>query len=124
VIDKVVDASALAAIVFDEPSRAAMEQQLKGVGLVAPSLLEYEIASVCLKKMQARPEETEALLDALEAFALLPITYVDVDFPAAIALSQKTRITLYDACYLHLARQLGLGLVTLDARLAKAVAIV
>lgn len=37
-----------------------------------------------------------------------------------LALAQKHRLTLYDACYLELAAQIGAKLATLDARLAAA----
>ena len=47
---KVVDASALAALLFDEPEAGAIADRLEDANLVAPALLGFEIASVCLKK--------------------------------------------------------------------------
>jgi predicted nucleic acid-binding protein len=37
-----------------------------------------------------------------------------------LALAQKHRLTLYDACYLELAARIGASLATLDARLSAA----
>ena len=47
---KVVDASALGALVFGEPDAPAVAAQLKGSLMVAPHLLWFEIASIALKK--------------------------------------------------------------------------
>jgi uncharacterized protein with PIN domain len=45
---KVVDASALAALLFGEPEADLVAGQLDGARLVAPSLLAFELANVCL----------------------------------------------------------------------------
>jgi uncharacterized protein with PIN domain len=44
---KVVDASALAALLFGEPEGEAVAAQLDGARLVAPCLLGFELANVC-----------------------------------------------------------------------------
>jgi uncharacterized protein with PIN domain len=49
---KVVDASALAAIIFAEPEGQQMAARLETASLVAPKLLAFEIASICLTKMR------------------------------------------------------------------------
>jgi uncharacterized protein with PIN domain len=52
---KVVDASALAAILFAEPEAEAIAERLTGARLAAPSLLDYELANVCLDQAAAEP---------------------------------------------------------------------
>jgi len=47
---KVVDASALAALLFGEPEAEAVAGQLSNARLVAPGLLAFELANVCLIK--------------------------------------------------------------------------
>lgn len=47
---KVVDASAIAALVFGEAEGEEIASQLQGVSLAAPDLLKYELANTCLKK--------------------------------------------------------------------------
>ena len=120
VTDKVVDASALAAIVFNEARREAIERRLVDVTMIAPPLLSYEMASVCLKKMRAHPGETLTLIDALGAFERIPIIVHNVDLAATIVLAQDKSLSFYDASYLWLARSLGCELVTLDVDLQKA----
>ncbi len=118
--DKVVDASAIASILFFEPSRAAVEKTIAGAILFAPTLLRYEIANVCLKKMRARPAEQSNLLTAFRAYGAFGIHEMDVDLADAISLAAAERLSIYDASYLWLARNLSAELVTLDSKLARA----
>jgi predicted nucleic acid-binding protein len=117
---KVVDASAIAALVFGEPEAAEVAARMRGSKLAAPALLSFEIASVCLKKLRCHPEQREALLAAHRLFARLDITQFDVEFPEAVELARHAGLSAYDASYLWLARHLQAELVTLDARLARA----
>jgi len=48
----VVDASAVAAVVFGEPGAAAMRRELHGQQLYAPCMIDYELANVAWKKLR------------------------------------------------------------------------
>jgi predicted nucleic acid-binding protein len=120
VTDKVVDASAVVALLFNEPTREEVVRRLRSASLRAPSLLEYEVANACLKKMRAAPGERQALLEALSLLDELSISLETIDVREAIALAKQTDLSLYDAAYLWLARALGVELVTLDKKLARA----
>ena len=117
---KVIDASALGAVVFGEPERPQMQERLRGASLAAPPLLRFEMASVCLKKLRRKPEARAALMASFRIFERMPITTLDVDHAAVIELATVVRLSSYDASYLWLACQLGVELVTLDARLEAA----
>ena len=117
---KVIDASALAAVVFEEPDSAAVMTAAAGSSLVAPSLLRIEVASVCLKKIRAQPRRRSAYLAAFQLAHRLDIETAHVDLAQAIELAEHARLSVYDACYLWLARALGCELLTLDKRLAAA----
>ena len=119
---KVVDASAIAAIIFDELTKDVATARLGNAKLYAPTLLTFEIANVALKKIRNRPVEREVLIAAHDKLSAAGISYVDVDLSEAIMLAQRASLTLYDACYLWLAEHLGAELVTLDIRLEKAAA--
>ena len=67
--DKVVDAPAAAALLFGEPQAEAIAAQLGDDRFLAPSLLSYEVASVCRKKAARHPEMRESLLSALGLLA-------------------------------------------------------
>lgn len=117
---KVVDASALAALVFAEPRAEEVASRLGSNRLAAPTLLRYELTSVCWKKIELHPELRDPLLAALALVDRLDIDEVDIPTVPMIELAERTRLTVYDAAYLWLARQLRLELVTLDTTLERA----
>lgn len=116
---KVVDASALGALVFDEPNAERMAQELSDAALIAPSLLWYELASLCLKKIRNNPGQSVQLLTALGFAGRLSIELATVNHIETVTLAQRTDLTLYDASYLWLAQKTGARLVTLDKQLLK-----
>ncbi len=117
---RVVDASAAAAVLFDEPEADDVATTLEGHQLVAPWLLEYELANVCLVKVRRRPCERDALVRAFHLRHRLHVQMREVDAVGVVAIAEETRLTAYDASYLWLARFLGAELVTLDRRLRAA----
>jgi predicted nucleic acid-binding protein len=117
----VVDASALGALVFGEPEAEQIATMLSGGLLVAPALLAFELASICLKKIRAHPARKAPIMEAFCYARELHIEYVDVDQVSVIALAEETGLTTYDASYLWLARELRGDLVSLDRRLQRAV---
>ena len=61
----VVDASALAALIFREPEGEAVLHRCQGESLFAPQLLDYEMANICVTKQ--RRDRTHAALLASQA---------------------------------------------------------
>lgn len=120
---KVVDASALAVLLFGEPEAEAMAAQLDGARLIAPSLLAFELANVCVVKCKRHPAQREALLAGFQLRDRLGIEEVAVDHDGVAELALETGLTAYDASYLWLARQLGAELVTLDKELGRVAAL-
>lgn len=118
----VVDASAVGALVFGEPGADRVVARLAGASLVAPILLGFELASICLKKMQAHPPKAAQILAAFHLARRLAIEFVDVAHEGVVILARETGLTTYDASYLWLARHLGGDLVTLDDRVRRAAA--
>ena len=114
---RVVDASALGALVFAEPEADAMAEAMSGAKLIAPTLLPYEMASICLKKIKQTPQQASILKTALQMADALAIETFPVEMAAVIDLAKQTNLTTYDASYLWLARVTNAELVTLDKRL-------
>ena len=119
---KVVDASALAALMFDEPEAESVADRLRGAALIAPSLLQFEILNICVTKLRRRPDLRDLILQAFSFQAGLTIEPREVDLPSALVLAQRFGLTGYDASYLWLAQRLNAELVTLDRELARAAA--
>ena len=117
---RVVDASALGALLFGEPEAEEVGRHLGYAVLLAPALLRFELASICRKKIRLHPEKRAALVEAHGLAEGMGIHEVDIRFDEVVRLAERTGLTVYDASYLWLARDLGLELVTLDQALASA----
>jgi predicted nucleic acid-binding protein len=116
----VVDASALAALLFGEPDAEAVATQLADRQLTAPTLLRYELASVFLKKVRRYGSKRSALTEMLRAYPRLSIDEVQPDPDGMAHLAEQMGVTAYDAAYLWIGRLLAAPIVTLDAGLANA----
>ena len=119
---KVVDASAVAALLFAESQADFIESQLRDASLFAPHLFEYELANVCLVKCRRHPDQRHALAQAFGHRSDLGIEELSVEISEVLGLALETGLTAYDASYLWLSRRLGADLVTLDKALGNAAA--
>jgi predicted nucleic acid-binding protein len=119
---KVVDASALGAIIFKEPERREIAGRLESARLVAPALPGFEIVNACLTKLRRHPELRASILEAFLLQGGLMIETAEVDHAGILTLAEQFRLTGYDASYLWLAQRLNAELVTLDRQLGRAAA--
>jgi predicted nucleic acid-binding protein len=117
---KVVDASALGAILFGEPDAGKIALRLEGASLAAPALLPFEVGNLCLMKIRRHPGLRAPLLAAFSLMKRLEIDTVEIDYAEALRLAETAALTFYDASYLWLAKTLGAELVTLDLDLEAA----
>ena len=117
----VLDAGAAVAYLVVEPAGSWVEEQIRRARVVlAPHLLDFEVASA-LRGLVRRRELTgrraqRALLDLSD---LRLIRYSARDLLPRIW-SLRESLSAYDASYIALAELLAIPLVTTDARLARA----
>jgi predicted nucleic acid-binding protein len=114
----VVDCSVIAATVFSEPWQAAADAEIALRELHAPYLLQYEIASVAVKKLRKGLAELAA--DGLEHATAMAIELHRIDEEAVVTLAHAYELSAYDAAYLWLAADLKCPLATFDDKLAAA----
>jgi predicted nucleic acid-binding protein len=120
IVIKVIDASALAAVLFAEAAAEEVAAQVDGYELVAPALIDFELVNICITKIRRMPDLRVDLLARYAMRQSIRIETMEVDHTAVLALAQRTGLTGCDASYLHLARTLEVELVTLDRQLAEA----
>ncbi|HZP48660.1 MAG TPA: type II toxin-antitoxin system VapC family toxin [Vicinamibacterales bacterium] len=116
--DRVIDASAMAALAFDDRAARSVRDAVAGHRLHAPALLEFELAHAAWKRARQFPDRAGDLADALDIVWQLEVRYRPIDRRAVIETALQTGLTAYDASYLWLSRQLGVPLITLDRKLA------
>jgi predicted nucleic acid-binding protein len=110
----------MAAIVFGEPEGRALSAHLRGQTLLAPALIDYEMANIAVTKSRRRPEDRPLHEVALKRFGALGLTRIAVAAADACRLAADTGLTAYDASYLWVAASHDAELVTLDDELARA----
>ncbi len=119
----VADASAIAELLLARPAAAEIRAVLAPhPELHVPEHFHVELLSV-LRRYSIRGELSEhRAAEALTALAdLRAVRYPVIELADAVW-SLRAALTAYDAAYLALARQLDVGLITLDQGLAKAAA--
>ena len=114
-----VDASAVAALVFGEPEGNDMANYFQDETLVAPTLIDFELANIGLKKIRRSPERMAEIVIALKRAEGMKINRVAVPAVEVLKLASDTGLSAYDAAYLWVAISKDAELVTLDNRLAR-----
>lgn len=116
----VVDASAIAAVLLLEPEGSTIRAYCEGETLIAPHLIDYELANVMRNRIRSNPRDEVASRALTHVLPRLDIRRVAVRPTDILELSLRTGLTPYDASYLWLAIQHDAELVTLDRNLARA----
>ena len=116
----VVDASAIASILFGEPEGPTVCAHCAGETLLAPELIDFEIANAALKRIRKHPDSEPWVLAMLMGLTVLPLSRLPVSTGEVTALAGRTGLSAYDASYLWLALSRDAELVTLDRRLSQA----
>src|SRR5437660_12439730 len=102
---KVVDASAVAAVMFREEGYEKVVQLLAHTELIAPSLIVYELCNVAWRKVRASPEMHSVCLEALGELPKLGLTLTRSNPVSIYLVARETGLSAYDASYLYLSRQ-------------------
>lgn len=117
----VVDASALvAALVDGGPDGQWAAAALDGERLVAPHLMPVEAANILRRAALAGTISADTATLAHDDLVQLPVDLFPYEPHAPRVWELRANLTAYDAWYVALAETLGIALVTLDARVARA----
>ena len=116
----VVDASAVAAVLFQEPEGATIAAHCEGEALLAPHLLDYELANVVRTRIRKHPDDELAVRIISHGLGALNIQRLAAPPAEVVQLALHTGLTAYDAAYLWLALDRDAELLTLDRELATA----
>lgn len=114
----VVDASAVAEILFGTEAGRRAAALLDGHQLLAPQHLTAEVASVIRGWSLSRQITDEEALRAFREFDALGVEQVPMMSLLPAVYSLRHNMSAYDAMYVVLARAVQCQLLTVDARLA------
>jgi predicted nucleic acid-binding protein len=121
-MDILLDASAIMAIILNEPNKKIVIKLTKGSILLSPVMISYEIGNALISLYKRRKLTENEVIDAYSGFRKIPIRTLDIDMEKSFKISCKYNVYAYDAYYLETAKRLKLPLITFD-RLMKNVAL-
>ena len=117
-MDIVVDASAILAVLLNEPERKAIVEATMGHSLVAPSCIEHEIGNALSALLKRGCVDIPQAILVYHEFCKIPVRQIEAAIPSAILVAGEERVYAYDAYYICCAEQLRLPILTLDSKLA------
>jgi predicted nucleic acid-binding protein len=116
----VIDASAFLEVLLRPGSQPYVEELVKTKTAIAPSLFDAEVLSRLVKNEKRGLLSASHVRKALTVLRAAPVARVSHERLLLDAWRCSGALSAYDALYVALAAQLGVGLVTADGRLARA----
>jgi predicted nucleic acid-binding protein len=113
----VVDTSALLAVVANEPEKALLVRLTRGAELVAPASVHWEVGNAFSAMFKRKATTLPRARQALAAYHLISLRFVDVPLEQAVELSSELRIYAYDAYVIACALNRQSALLSLDSEL-------
>jgi predicted nucleic acid-binding protein len=115
-----LDASAIIAVIADEPEAQLVINCTKNAKIVSPGIISFEIANALTRMMRKNIiTAEEQMINLIKNFKLIPIKTVDVDLEKSLEIAWQYKIYAYDAFYLEAARRLQLPLMSFDGNMRK-----
>lgn len=112
-----VDASAVLAVILDEPEKASIVGATSGCEAKVPGCLRWEIGNAFSAMVKRGRLVDEVSLEALKVFETIPLQEVEVDLKEALEIALRNGIYAYDAYYLAAAKKHRVALLSLDQKM-------
>lgn len=117
---RIVDASAVGAVLLVEPQADWVNAQTDGEELYASSVLPFEVGNIFWKRLRSPTADVEGLMAIWSAWTeSLPLRLMLSNAPSVLRLARQTGLTFYDASYVQLALDLDGDLISLDNKLLR-----
>lgn len=116
----VVDASALIAVLVNEPGKPRLVAQTADADLLAPHSVHWEIGNAFSAMLKRRRITLEQAIRALRVYQRIPIRFVDVELDETLRIARAHNIYAYDAYLVRCAEKYNAPLLTLDRGLIAA----
>jgi len=113
----VVDANVYLAVILNEPEKQIIIEHTKGVDLISPEVLPYEIGNALAAMFKRKRLNKEQIMKSFDIFNTIPSYLAPVNIARALDISCMFNIYAYDAYYLELAERLKIPLFTFDKQM-------
>jgi len=112
-----IDASAIIAVIANEPEKKALLELTTGADLIAPASIHFEIGnafSAMLKRHRVTIAQAQV---AVGLYQDIPIRFVEIELAATLEIADQLSIYAYDAYLIRTAEKYRAPLLTLDKAL-------
>jgi predicted nucleic acid-binding protein len=110
-----LDASAIMAVIADEPESNIVINYTRNAIIVSPNIISFEIANGLTRMMKKKIIDTkEKMITLIRNFQRIPIKTMEVDLEKSLDIAWDYKIYVYDSIYLEIAKRLNLPLLTFD----------
>jgi len=113
----VVDTSVIIAVIANEPEKASIVRQTRGMTLIAPHSVHWEIGNAFSAMLKRKRITLEQARQAIEIYKTIPIRFVDVELERALEISDEFNVYAYDAYIIQCAVQHRQPVMALDGGL-------
>ena len=116
IMEILLDASAIIAVIVDEPESDIVINCTKGAITVSPSIVSFEIANSLTKMMKKGIiNNVEKMINLIKIFQKIPIKIAEINLEKSLEIAWNYKLYAYDAFYLETAKRLNLPLLTFDS---------
>lgn len=119
-MDIVIDTSAILAVILGEAERDRVVGLTTGNTLIGPGSVPWEVGNAFSALLKRKRLTLHKAQNGLRIFEAVPVRYVAIDMPHALALVERTNLYAYDAYFMECALRHNAPLLTLDRRLERA----
>lgn len=116
-MDIVVDASAIIAVIANEPSKPDIIKATQGAALIAPASIHWELANAFSAMFKRNRLTFEEAVNALAVYKQIPIRFVAVELEESLRIAEQLNIYAYDAYLLRCTQKQKAPLLSLDQAL-------
>ena len=117
--DILIDASAIMAIILNEPNRDMIIKLTNDAMLLSPEVIPFEIGNALVNLYRRQKLSKEKVLEAYAIFITMPLKLIKVHVEKALQIACEHNIYAYDAYYLEAALRRKLPLITCDAAMKR-----
>ena len=118
-MDIVVDASAIIAVIVNEPSKTDIIRATQAATLIAPASIHWEIANAFSAMFKKSHLTIEEAIKALTIYQQIPIRFVEVELEESLRIAGQLNIYAYDAYLLRCTQKQKAPLLSLDKALLR-----
>jgi predicted nucleic acid-binding protein len=113
-VEVVVDASAIIAVIANEPQKDTLIALTQGVDLIAPSSVHWEIGNAFSAMLRRNRITLHQALQAIDVYYRIPIRFTEVELAESLKLAAELNIYAYDAYLIRCALKYNAPLLSLD----------